>query len=100
MTTRSATLLPGLKKRASLMPSAAMVLAAGSGSRLAPLADTCPKPLDVVGCQPILDRIIHRLALAGVVRTVVNARYIGDRIEAPLGDRREPAINHIGRAHV
>ncbi|HEY9566750.1 MAG TPA: nucleotidyltransferase family protein [Thalassobaculum sp.] len=92
MTKRSATLLPGLKKRASWMPSAAMVLAAGSGSRLAPLTDTCPKPLVEVGGQPILDRILDRLARAGVERTVVNARYLGDRIEAHLGDRREPAI--------
>lgn len=90
--TRPAMLLPGLKKRATWVPATAMVLAAGNGTRLAPLTDTCPKPLIEVGGKPILDRILDRLALAGVARAVVNARHLGDRIESHLAGRAEPAI--------
>lgn len=92
---RPATLLPGLKKRSDWVPGTAMVLAAGNGTRLAPLTDSCPKPLVKVGGQPILDRILDKLADAGVGRAVVNARHLGDRIEEHVADRREPAITLI-----
>lgn len=88
-------LLPGLKKRSPWVPETAMVLAAGRGVRLAPLTDSCPKPLIEVGGQAILDRILDRLAGAGVVRAVVNAHHLADRIEAHLADRREPEITVV-----
>ena len=91
-------LLPGLKKRAPWVPSVAMVLAAGRGTRMAPLTDECPKPLLEVGGRTILDRILDHLAAAGVARAVVNAHHLADRIEERLARRAEPAITLIREA--
>lgn len=93
-------LLPGLKKRSPWIPEVAMVLAAGNGVRMAPLTDTRPKPLIEVGGVPILDRILNRLAVAGVPRAVVNARHLGDQIEAHLVGRSEPAITVVREREV
>lgn len=98
--TRSAVVLPGLSKRAPWVPGTAMVLAAGSGTRLAPLTDACPKPLIEVGGRPILDRILDRLAQAGVGRAVVNARHLGHRIEEHLAGRSEPEITVLRETEV
>lgn len=92
---RPATLLPGLKKRSPWVPDTAMVLAAGAGTRLAPLTNDCPKPLIEVGGRPILDRILDKLAHAGVGRAVVNARHLGHRIEEHLTHRDAPAITVV-----
>lgn len=85
-------LLSGLKKRAPWVPDSAMVLAAGQGTRLAPLTDTTPKPLLRVGGAAILDRILDKLLAVGVRQAVVNAHHLPDQIEDHLADRAEPAI--------
>ena len=59
----------------------AFVLAAGKGTRLKPLTDTCPKPLISVAGQPALLRILHQLEEAGVEEVVINLQYLGDQIE-------------------
>jgi len=91
-------LLPGLKKRAPWVPETAMVLAAGRGERMMPLTDTCPKPLLQVGGTAILDRILDKLADAGVARAVVNAHHLADRIESHLAERTIPEITLIREA--
>jgi len=62
----------------------AMIFAAGLGTRLAPLTDTCPKALITVGDRPMLQRVIERLRDAGVSEITVNvhhhARMIKDYI--------------------
>lgn len=85
-------LLSGLKKRAPWVPDTAMILAAGRGSRLAPLTDTTPKPLLSVGGTAILDRILDKLVAVGVERVVVNAHHLADRIEDHLAARATPSI--------
>jgi MurNAc alpha-1-phosphate uridylyltransferase len=57
-----------------------MVLAAGRGSRLAPLTDTCPKPLlDVGGCS-LLQRVLLQAQAAGFTAAVINLSWLGEQI--------------------
>lgn len=64
----------------------AMILAAGSGERMRPLTDTCPKPLLEVGGKPLIVWQIERLVAAGVNELVINHAHLGQQIEAALGD--------------
>jgi N-acetyl-alpha-D-muramate 1-phosphate uridylyltransferase len=64
----------------------AMIFAAGRGERMRPLTDTCPKPLLPVGGKPLIVWQIERLAAAGVARIVINHAWLGEQIEASLGD--------------
>lgn len=53
----------------------ALVFAAGLGTRLRPLTDTCPKALVPVAGRPMLDRVIDKLVDAGVDTIVVNVHH-------------------------
>jgi MurNAc alpha-1-phosphate uridylyltransferase len=66
--------------------SKAMILAAGRGERLRPLTDTRPKPLVGVGGESLIERHLRRLAAAGVDEAVINLGWLGEKIEAALGD--------------
>ena len=49
----------------------AVILAAGFGTRLAPLTDHTPKPLIEVGGRPVIDHLVRRLgAVADLDRIV------------------------------
>jgi NDP-sugar pyrophosphorylase family protein len=63
-----------------------MVLAAGRGTRLAPLTHTTPKPLVPVAGRPFLEHILEFLRAGGIRDVVVNLHHLGHRIEAHLGD--------------
>jgi len=67
-------------------PKSAMVLAAGLGSRLAPLTDHCPKPLLEVGGRSLLRRALDQLAESGVERVVLNLHHLGNQIRAHLAE--------------
>ena len=64
----------------------AMVLAAGRGERFRPVSDTVPKPLIPVQGQPLIERHLSALAAAGVTEVVINLGWLGEKIEAALGD--------------
>ncbi|HEU0129455.1 MAG TPA: NDP-sugar synthase [Mycobacteriales bacterium] len=65
---------------------AAVVLAAGRGSRLRPLTDLRPKPLCPVGNVPLLDLALD--AAAAVTDAVaVNACHLAEQVAAHVGDR-------------
>ena len=64
----------------------AMIFAAGRGERMRPLTDTCPKPLLCVGGKPLIAWQIERLAAAGFTTIVINHAWLGEQIEAVLGD--------------
>lgn len=69
----------------------AMVLAAGRGSRLAPLTDSCPKPLVEVGGMSLLERVISGLEQAGFTQVVVNVSWLADQVVDALRQRESAA---------
>jgi len=74
------------------IPRTAMVLAAGLGTRMRPLTDTTPKPLVAVAGKALLDRVLDRLADAGVERAVVNVHYFAEQIVAHTAARAKPRV--------
>mgnify|MGYP002779674057 CR=1 FL=1 len=69
------------------VPTTAMVLAAGLGTRMRPLTDDRPKALVEVGGRPLIDHMLDRLAEAGVERAVVNVHAFADKLIAHLQRR-------------
>ncbi len=63
-----------------------MILAAGRGERMRPLTDVTPKPLLQAGGKPLIVWHLERLAAAGITEIVINHAWLGDKIEAALGD--------------
>jgi len=64
----------------------AMILAAGRGERMRPLTDKLPKPLLKVGGRHLIEHHLIALRQAGVRHVVINTAWLGDLIEAALGD--------------
>lgn len=64
----------------------AMILAAGKGTRLAPLTDSTPKPMLPVAGKPLIEWQVESLARAGVTECVINLHHLGDQIERHLGN--------------
>jgi mannose-1-phosphate guanylyltransferase len=58
----------------------AMVLAAGIGSRLAPLSDSVPKPLIRVGGRTIMEHILLLLKKHGITDVISNTFHLADKI--------------------
>ncbi|SDP36321.1 MurNAc alpha-1-phosphate uridylyltransferase [Phyllobacterium sp. YR620] len=73
-------------------PRTAMVLAAGLGTRMAPLTLTTPKPLIKVAGKPLLDWGLDALRAADVERAIVNVHYLADQIEQHVAGYRLPSI--------
>jgi NDP-sugar pyrophosphorylase family protein len=74
---------------------AAIVLAAGEGTRLRPLTDIKPKALCPVGNVPMLDRALDLLAevgIAGPEQVAVNACWLADQIVEHVGDRAHLSV--------
>jgi MurNAc alpha-1-phosphate uridylyltransferase len=73
-------------------PRRAMVLAAGLGTRMAPLTTSVPKPMVPVGGKPLIDHVLERLAVAGVELVVVNVHHMADLIEGHVASRTRPKV--------
>jgi N-acetyl-alpha-D-muramate 1-phosphate uridylyltransferase len=74
------------------VPKTAMVLAAGMGTRMAPLTNKMPKPMVAVAGKPLLDHVLDRLAQAKVETAVVNVHHFAEQIERHLAGRKKPKI--------
>lgn len=90
-------------------PHAGMVLAAGHGTRLRPLTEGQPQPMQEVANKPVIDHVLDRLVAAGVTEVVVNARDGTDRVARHMDLRpppphitlsREPSLLGTGGAVV
>jgi len=64
----------------------AMILAAGFGERLRPLTETTPKPLLRAGGKPLIQYHIEKLVDIGIRDVVINTSWLGDKVEAFVGD--------------
>jgi choline kinase len=65
----------------------ALLLAAGTGSRLYPLTQSAPKCMTMVNGRPILERLISSLNMHGFNRLVVVTGYMEKHIRDFLGNR-------------
>ncbi|WP_029420719.1 nucleotidyltransferase family protein [Alicyclobacillus macrosporangiidus] len=63
-----------------------VIMAGGLGTRLAPLTDTCPKPLLKVGPKPILEIILESLIAHSFHRFFFSVNYRAEMIESYFGD--------------
>ncbi|MEM7729261.1 MAG: nucleotidyltransferase family protein [Pseudomonadota bacterium] len=70
------------------MIETAMVMAAGHGTRMAPLTDDRSKAMVEVGGRTLIDHMLDRLHDAGVRRAIVNVHAHADQLEDHL-QRRE-----------
>ncbi len=61
-------------------------MAGGTGSRLQPLTDDCPKPLLMVGNKPLLETIVENFVEFGIRKIFVSVNYKADMIETFLGN--------------
>lgn len=74
--------LAGVRQRCN----AAVIMAGGRGSRLAPLTDHVPKPMLRVAGRPILERLVLHLIGSGISRIFISLNYLGEVIEQHFGD--------------
>ncbi len=65
------------------------ILAAGRGTRLAPLTDYLPKPLVPLMGRPLIEYALDALSLAGIDQIGINLYHLGDRIPPALAHRGE-----------
>lgn len=70
----------------------AMILAAGRGNRLRPLTDHVPKPLVKVGGESLLSHHLRKLVAAGIQEVVINHAWLGEQIEAHIGEGSEYGV--------
>jgi MurNAc alpha-1-phosphate uridylyltransferase len=73
-------------------PQAAMVLAAGLGTRMRPLTERMPKAMVPVAGRALVDHALDRVAEAGIPRATVNLHHMGDMLAAHLAGRTHPEI--------
>ena len=65
---------------------AAVILAAGRGTRLRPRTENQPKPLISIFGKPIIEHTLFSLRKAGVKSIILVIGYLGDYIKKHLGD--------------
>lgn len=86
-----------LKKKKSILPIDAVLMAGGKGERLRPLTTTVPKPLLKVGDKCIIDYNIDRLIEYGVENINVTVNYLGEQIERHFEEMRDGVQVHCVR---
>src|SRR6266852_5514518 len=67
------------------LPSLAL-LAGGLATRLLPLTETIPKSMILVAGEPFIAHQLRLLAREGVTDVVICSGYLGEQIEAYVGD--------------
>jgi NDP-sugar pyrophosphorylase family protein len=75
----------------------AMILAAGYGSRLAPVTDHVPKPLLPVRGRTLLDHAVEAVSRAGAGPVIVNTHHLGGLIDQHVAAR--PDVKRFSVCH-
>ena len=78
-----------LRKKKSVLPLDAILMAGGKGERLRPLTETIPKPLLKVGTKAIIDYNVDNLISYGVNHINVTTNYLGEQIEKHFETTRD-----------
>jgi NDP-sugar pyrophosphorylase family protein len=78
-------------------PTKAMILAAGLGTRLRPLTDTCPKALVQLNGRTLLEITLARLQRLGIADVIVNVHHCADQLEEYLRQQDFPMHIEISR---
>jgi MurNAc alpha-1-phosphate uridylyltransferase len=68
-----------------MIPSKALILAAGRGERMRPLSDATPKPLLAVRGKALIEWQLEALARAGVREVVIHTAWLEAQFPARLG---------------
>ncbi|HKV43316.1 MAG TPA: nucleotidyltransferase family protein [bacterium] len=68
------------------LPTRAMILAAGWGTRLRPLTDTTPKCMVRIGGRPLLEYTLRWIRQFGVTEIVVNLHHLPRAVTSYFGD--------------
>jgi NDP-sugar pyrophosphorylase family protein len=71
----------------------AHIMAAGLGTRLAPLTDRTAKPMAPIVNRPVMEHILRLLARHGVTEVCVNLHHYADDIRGYFGDGRAFGLN-------
>ena len=82
-----------VKKRKSILPLEAMIMAGGRGERLQPLTNKTPKPMLPLGDKPILEHIIDRLIEYGITKIYISVKYLAEQIIDYFGDGSSKGIS-------
>ena len=75
------------------MSTRAVILAGGTGSRLAPYTTVLPKPLMPIGDRAILDVIVRQLGACGFTDLTFAVGYLGHLIKAVFGDGADLGVS-------
>ena len=76
----------------SAWPPSALVLTAGSGTRLQPLTYARAKPAVPVAGTPLVARILRKLSAAGVRDVVLNLHHRPETMAAAVGEGRDLGV--------
>lgn len=81
----------------AVRPNIMVIMAGGTGTRLRPHTENCPKPLLKVAGKPMLEHIIERAKLEGFSHFVLAINYLGHMIEEHFatGERLGVRINYL-----
>jgi MurNAc alpha-1-phosphate uridylyltransferase len=74
------------------MPDAAMILAAGLGTRMRPITDQLPKPLVPVDGKPLIDYALDSVQSTGIEHIVINVHHMAEKVVDHLSRRSGPKM--------